>query len=194
MTLKRVVLPAPFGPMMPTISPGAARSETSPTAVSPPKRLVTASSSSIAARGADALAEPSDQALRDQADHHDEEAAVDDEVDADEPASDVAEHGTERGLERGDEERAHEGPHGRAHASDDGVQGEADREIHGEDVEGIHEAHVLRPQRAANAGEGGGGGNGPDLEPTARNAERLRGILVLAYAGQLIADARALEV
>src|SRR5437867_6184185 len=194
MTLKRVVLPAPLGPMMPTISPGAARSETSRTAVRPPKRLVTASSSSIAARGADALAEPSDQALRDEANHHDEEAAVDDEVDADEAAPDVAEHGAEGGLERGDEEGAHEGPHGCAHPADDGVESEADREVHREDVEGIHEAHVLRPQGAAHAGEGGRGGDGPHLEPAARNAEGLGGVLVLSHPGELIADARALEI
>src|SRR5262249_22877088 len=113
MMLNSVVLPAPLGPMMPTISPGAARTETWRTAVSPPKRLVTASSSSIAARGAEALAEPADQALGDEADDDDEEAAVDDEIDAHEPAAYVAEGGAEARLERGDEDRSHEGAHGR---------------------------------------------------------------------------------
>src|SRR4029077_5345005 len=63
MTLKSVVLPAPLGPMMPRISPGAARRLTSFTAVRPPKRLVTASSSSIASHRAQPLPDPADQAL-----------------------------------------------------------------------------------------------------------------------------------
>jgi hypothetical protein len=36
-----VVLPAPFGPMTPTISPGAAWSDTRSSAVSPPNATVT---------------------------------------------------------------------------------------------------------------------------------------------------------
>src|SRR4029450_878249 len=127
MTLKSVVLPAPLGPMMPTISPGAARSETSRTAVRPPNRWVTASSSSIAARGAEALAEPSDQALRDEADYDDEQAAIDDEVDTYEAASDVAEGDAEAGLEGRDENGANERAHGRRDAPDDSVQREAYR-------------------------------------------------------------------
>src|SRR5215470_15215492 len=147
MTLKSVVLPAPLGPMMPTISPGAARRETSRTAVSPPKRLVTASSSSIGAPGAEALAEPADQ-----------------------PAPHVAEGRAEARLERRNEYRSHEGAHACPDAADDGVESEADGEIDGKDVEGIHEAHVLRPQGAAGAGQCGGDGDGQHLEPPARDA------------------------
>src|SRR5215831_20112276 len=40
MQLKRVVLPAPFGPIRPTISPGSMASETSLLATSPPNRRV----------------------------------------------------------------------------------------------------------------------------------------------------------
>src|SRR5215468_1214238 len=194
MTLKSVVLPAPLGPMMPTISPGATPRETSRTAVNPPKRLVTASSSSIAAPGAEALAEPTDQALGDEAHDDDEEAAVDDEIDAHQPAPHVAEGGAEARLERRDEDRSHEGAHGRPDAADDGVESEAHGEIDGEDVEGIHEAHVLRPQGAAGAGESGGDGDGQHLEPPARDATALGGVLVLAHAGEPIAEPRALEV
>ena len=43
MTLNSVVLPAPLGPMTPTTSPGETVSETSSSAVRPPKRTVTAS-------------------------------------------------------------------------------------------------------------------------------------------------------
>ena len=45
-TLNSVVLPAPFGPIRPTISPGAASTETSSSATIPPKRRVTCSTES----------------------------------------------------------------------------------------------------------------------------------------------------
>src|SRR6476661_8772191 len=109
MTLKRVVLPAPLGPMMPRISPGAARRLTSFTAVSPPKRLVTASSSSIASHRAQPLPDPANQALGHEAHDHDEQAAEDDQLDPDEPRLEVAERRAHVGRERGEEERAHEG-------------------------------------------------------------------------------------
>ena len=50
-TLKNVVLPAPFGPMMPVIDPAATAKSTSSTARSPPNDLLSrcASSSIIAA-------------------------------------------------------------------------------------------------------------------------------------------------
>jgi hypothetical protein len=41
MQLTKVVLPAPFGPMRPTISPGATSSAIVLTATTPPKRIVT---------------------------------------------------------------------------------------------------------------------------------------------------------
>src|SRR5678816_240429 len=126
MTLKSVVLPAPLGPMMPRISPGAARRLTSFTAVSPPKRLVTASSSSIASHRAQPLPDPADQALGHEAHDHDEQAAVDDQVDADEPGLEVAERRAQVDLERGDEERAHEGADRGPEPADDAVEREAD--------------------------------------------------------------------
>src|SRR3984893_9176823 len=133
MTVKSVVLPAPLGPMMPRISPGAARRLTSFTAVRPPKRLVTASSSSIASHRAQPLPDPADQALGHEAHDHDEQAAVDDQVDADEPRLEVAEGRAQVDLERGDEERAHEGADRGAESADDAVQREADREVDRED-------------------------------------------------------------
>src|SRR4051812_28916254 len=47
-TLNRVVLPAPFGPMRPVILPGSALNDTSSTATLPPKRTTTPSTSSWA--------------------------------------------------------------------------------------------------------------------------------------------------
>src|SRR5262249_36279799 len=194
MTLKSVVLPAPLGPMMPTISPGPTRSETSRTAVSPPKRLVTASSSSIAAPGAEALTEPADQALGDEAHDDDEKAAVDDEIDAHQTAPHVAEGGAEARLERRDENRSHEGAHGRPDAADDGVEGETDGEVDGKDVEGIHEAPSLAPRGARGGGGGGGGGEGQPGAWGAGDARGRGGVLVSAPPGEPIAEPRALEV
>src|SRR5512144_293647 len=177
MTLKSVVLPAPLGPMMPRISPGAARKLTSLTAVRPPKRLVTASSSSIASHRAQPLPEEAHQALGDEAHDHDEQAAVDDQVDADEPGLEVAERRAQVGLERGDEQRAHEGADRGPDAPDDAVEREAHREVDREDVEGVDEAHVLGPEAAAHRGERGARRDRRDLEAPARDAERLRRVL-----------------
>ena len=47
MQLKKVVLPAPLGPMSPTICPGPTDMSTSRTATSPPKRRVTLRASRI---------------------------------------------------------------------------------------------------------------------------------------------------
>src|SRR5205085_5913014 len=48
MALKKVVLPAPLGPMMPTSSPPSIATETPSTAVRPPKRTVTSRADSSA--------------------------------------------------------------------------------------------------------------------------------------------------
>jgi hypothetical protein len=46
--LKKVVLPAPLGPISPMISPRSTRKFTESTAVRPPKRMVTFSASRMA--------------------------------------------------------------------------------------------------------------------------------------------------
>ena len=58
-TLKRVVLPAPFGPMSPVIEPSAIDSEAPSTARNPPKRLWRSRTSIIDSPSAGALAAPS---------------------------------------------------------------------------------------------------------------------------------------
>src|SRR3990167_2895523 len=91
--------------IMPRRSPLATSSETPPTAVSPPKRFVTDSRASMAlsmrcARApGEQGAEGAEEALRHEADHDDEEAAVDDQVDADQARRDVGERGAEVVLE-----------------------------------------------------------------------------------------------
>src|SRR5205823_1722842 len=51
MTLNAVVLPAPFGPISPTISPSRASNETRSSATTPPKRRVTFSTERSAIGG-----------------------------------------------------------------------------------------------------------------------------------------------
>src|SRR5438309_12036933 len=93
MQLKSVVLPAPLGPMRPTISPGSTASEISLLASRPPKRFVTASTLSSGAmrsgrrRGRAVPANPARPRQREQAGgaergDEDDDQAVDDEVDA----------------------------------------------------------------------------------------------------------------
>src|SRR5581483_2696467 len=70
MRLRSVVLPEPFGPKMPRISPSAIENETSLTAVRPPKRLVSPSTSSSTAPPGDRSDDPvgHDQDAEDQDD------------------------------------------------------------------------------------------------------------------------------
>src|SRR5437762_10836332 len=131
MTLKSVVLPAPFGPMMPSRSPARTSRLTARTAVRPPKRLVTRSSVSTDSPGANASGEP-DQSLRGEPDDEDEGRAVDDEIDPGEPGLHARERRPQVRLERRDQHRAEKGAEGRAQSPDDRVQREPDREVDGE--------------------------------------------------------------
>src|SRR5947209_8122311 len=192
MTLKSVVLPAPFGPMMPRRSPWRTWRLTSRTAVRPPKRFVTRSSVSTSSPGPEAPGE-ADQSVGGEAHHEDEGRAVDDEVDPGEPRLEARECRAQVRLERCDQDRAEEGAEGGAQTADDRVQREPDREVDREDVEGVDEADVLRPQRAADRRQRGAERHREDFQPAARDAERLGGVLVLPDAGELVADPRALE-
>src|SRR4029079_15883581 len=90
MQLNSVVLPAPLGPISPTISPGSMASETSRLASSPPKRLLEdcrLSRAAIALRRGAPAPEPArpgqrEQARRPERRDQDDDEAVDDEVDA----------------------------------------------------------------------------------------------------------------
>src|SRR5574341_1711294 len=193
MTLKSVVLPAPFGPMMPSRSPARTSNETSRTAVSPPKRLVTRSSVSTGPPRPQA-GDDAGEALGHEAHDEDQRDAVDDQVDAGEARLHPGDRGAQVRLERRDQERAQVRAERRSHPADDRVQREADREVHREDVERVDEADVLRPERAADRGERGARRHGDDLQAPARDAEGLGRVLVLAHARELVADPRPLEV
>src|SRR5215470_13714695 len=67
----RVLLPAPFGPMMACSSPGGMASEMPSEATTPPKRLVRPSIASSASATADILQQAVDAAAREQ--HHQQE-------------------------------------------------------------------------------------------------------------------------
>src|SRR5687767_189117 len=91
MQLKSVVLPAPLGPMRPTISPASMASDTSRLASRPPNCLVDASTLSngaiVLGRGRPAEAQPARPRQREQAGgaerrDGDDDEAVHDEVDA----------------------------------------------------------------------------------------------------------------
>src|SRR5438128_199141 len=174
MTLKSVVLPAPFGPMMPRRSPWRTWRLTSRTAVRPPKRFVTRSSVSTSSPGPEAPGE-ADQSLGGEAHHEDEGRAVDDEVDPGEPRLEARECRAQVRLERRDQDRAEEGAEGGAQTADDRVQREPDREVDREDVEGVHEADVLRPQRAADRRQRGAERHREDFQSAARDADRPAG-------------------
>src|SRR5207249_813173 len=192
MTLKSVVLPAPFGPMMPRRSPRRTSRLTLRTAVRPPKRFVTRSSVSTGPPGPQATGDTG-QALGGEPHDEDEGRAVDDEIDAGEPGLQTRERRAQVRLERRDQDRAEEGAQGGAQPPDDRVQREPDREVDREDIEGVDEADVLRPERAADRRHRGAERHRADLQSAARDAERLGGVLVLTDAGELVADPRGLE-
>src|SRR2546429_57685 len=116
MTLKSVVLPAPFGPMMPSRSPARTSRLTSRTAVRPPKRFVTRSSVSTDSPGRSKASGEPDQSLGGEPDDEDEGRAVDDEIDPGESGLHARERGAQVRLERRDQHRAEKGAEGRAAA------------------------------------------------------------------------------
>src|SRR5437764_10004400 len=109
MTLNSVVLPAPFGPMMPSSSPACTASVTLRTAVRPPNRLVTLSSCSIGPAHTEPGGDPG-EALGCPAHDEDEHDAEDDEVDAAEAGLHAGERRAQVRLERRDQARPEVGP------------------------------------------------------------------------------------
>src|SRR5262245_22108084 len=140
--------------MIPSRSPAPTVKLTSRTAVRPPNRLVTPSSVSMRLSYPQARRQPH-QALRDEADDQDEGDAIDDQVDSGEAGLHARKGGPQVRLQGGDEQRSQEWAEGGAHAPDDRVEGEPDRQVDREDVEGVHEADVLGPQGPSDRREGG---------------------------------------
>src|SRR5258708_331558 len=77
-TLNSVVLPAPFGPTRPTISPSPTASETPSSARTPPNRTpMSISSSTFCRHGRVALREQPEEAARREQDHRRQQRAED---------------------------------------------------------------------------------------------------------------------
>src|SRR5712691_8675778 len=160
----RVVLPAPFGPISAVMRPASAVNDARSTASSPPKRFDTRSTrrrgSAIAAlrrcgcgggRGPKATAQvgkDAGDAARRERNHRDEDAAVDDEVEAGRIA------GRELGelSERLDHERTEKRTEDGADTPDDGSEQRLDRDPRPIGDAGVDEQEILGVESAARRG------------------------------------------
>src|SRR5216683_3158883 len=165
--LNRVVFPAPLGPMTPRISPSFSSRSTESTALRPPNRFETPSARRMTvtvrrlrlqrrldlgpqepetARDAE---EEAHHAQRLEEDDHDQQHAVDPEVQLRiGPDQVLPQHDEHHGAERGSDD----GPH----ASDHGHEHEGDAAVESEHVAGLDEVLVAGVERAADAdGEAG---------------------------------------
>src|SRR5581483_7930877 len=168
MQLNSVVLPAPFGPISPTISPRSMASVTPRLAMSPPKRFVAASTVSSGAidlpvdrgrldRRATRLApEPAPPRQRQQArraegrDGHDDHA-VHDQIDA-APRERPGPEGRAHDLrDRDENDRAEHRSPQMTDAADDGGH---DRQRRPVELEHLLRKHGQRPERVEDAGGG----------------------------------------
>src|SRR5690349_24196722 len=157
--LKKVDLPAPLGPMRPTISPSSTVRSASATAVKPAKRLVTFSALSSMAwrRGASGARRGQSMPNLEQTaglkagDEHDD-AAIDDEGEA---GAAAAEPGVGGGLERHEDNGAQERTEERSGAAERGDDDHLHRNENAEAALGIDEAGLKGIERARERGEGG---------------------------------------
>src|SRR5579872_3445702 len=142
MQLKKVDLPAPFGPISPTISPASTASEASASATKPPNAFETSCvSSSMGHACRDPPPELQQAAGLEAREDHDD-AAVEDEG---ESAATAAEPRVGGALQRNQDERADQRPVERAAATesrdDDHLYGDQDAEpalgVHEADLEGV---------------------------------------------------------
>ena len=161
MALKSVVLPAPFGPMIPYTSPRATENDTSSRATSPPNRTRRSSTRSSGAVPALRLAGPGsgaadrprptapaphrpDQAVRPEHRRPDQEEPVDQEpVHVDHP---------EHLRQRDQEPRAHHGAEGVPAAAHDQHRDDEDR-LDAREVLGADVGEVVREEAAGQPGQ-----------------------------------------
>src|SRR5207247_11339498 len=205
MQLNSVVLPAPFGPMRPTISPGSMASDTSRLASRPPKRLLAASTLSKAAmalcrraRRPPPKAQPAGPRQREQAGwterrDDDDDEAVDDQVDA------------AAGERPGAERRAHDL---RDRDEDDGAKHRAPQPADAADHRGhdrqrapVELQHLLGkhrqgPEGVEHAGSGEDGrGDAPrdHLVEPAVDADAFGRFLIVADGAEVVTELGALD-
>src|SRR5690242_6841352 len=177
MQLKKVDLPAPFGPIRPMISPASTERSAPATARKLPNALETffASSSTAAPPfpGREAIPQI-EQPARLEAGDDDDDAAVEN---VSEAGAAAAEPGVGRGLQRnedrGAEQRAVERPRPAERGDDDHLHRNKDAEA----ALRIDESGLQRIERSGNRGEDGAQHQRLNLGVQHRDAEALRGAL-----------------
>src|SRR6266487_1007450 len=193
--LINVVFPAPFGPMSPRISPVATRSETSRTAIRPPKRTDTRSTVSRSVTGAPRRPRPA-HATRDHLpDRHESVRQEDQEPEQHQRIDDVAVlfHGAQRfghrAQHRGADHRAAHRPHS---TYDD--EGDLAQRCRDTELDGIDEADDDRLQSAGDAGISRGQRECRELHAVNGHAERLGGVRTQPNRVELTPYARCEQI
>src|SRR3954451_8759104 len=208
--LKQVVLPAPFGPIRPRISPGRRSRDTSARATTPPKRMVTLRSDNSASAGARTvsaadsgtgrplleLLEPlvqllgahaparREQALRTEVGQQHEQHPEDQHPEVGEGPEQLGQVGDDDGAE-------HDAP-AVARAADDHGCDEQDGQQQLERLR-VDERLPGRKQRAGQTADEGADREREQLELERRYAHQLGGVLVLPGRLPRAADAAALQ-
>ena len=211
-----VVLPAPFGPIRPTTSPGRTSIDTSSTATTEPKRTVRPVIDSVAAgdrldlgrqeagarsgrratrwsfshSGPAVHDDVGDAVLVDDEDHEEDER-TDDEVP---PVLEVEPVLDDAGADAADRVRSAE--HRAEHVAETADHGVAEAVDRREDVE-LRVRDDLAPEADEDAGDGGEAGRDRErvqLDAEHRDAERRGGALVRAHRDEPAAGARSAEV
>src|SRR5947209_17021552 len=166
-TLRSVVFPEPFGPMMPRTSPGATTNDTFETAMRPLKRLVTARTSSSTPRPP--RHERSHDAAGHDEDREDQDGAVEHRAQLTAQVDDV--------RQPGEDERANYRSGQRALAAEQDHGQDLHRLVDAE-VAGIDVAGVVAVEAAREGGERVPEGEGQQLVAEDVDAERAREVLV----------------
>src|SRR5664280_193525 len=184
---KRVVLPAPFGPMTPKISPGATSNETPLTATRPPKRTVSARTETTGS----GIEVEAPQASRPKAPHEAEEALRLEEHDGDQQRPIDEERGAEQGrdrqeleLEPAEEDRAEDRSRHGPDSANDRHQDDREAQAEVEHRAGRYVLEIDREQAARQADERGREGVYGDLQARGVHAERRGGSDVLPDGGE----------
>ena len=154
--LKSVVLPAPFGPMTPQISPAATSNVTASTAVRPRNRLVTASSGQqrghrSALRQAEPPRQPGPDAAGQGDDDEQQAGAVEHLLGAGQIEAERGQRAVQRFGKAGEQEGADDRPEQRSEAADDRADDDLDR---ARDVEDLLGKQVVVVEGVEDAGEG----------------------------------------
>src|SRR5205814_8354673 len=197
--LKNVDLPAPFGPISPTISPAATSSVAPESAMKLPKLRVTSRALSSmalcrrflpAARRAMRQPPPQvDEPARLEPGQHHDDAAVQDIGEAGPAAAEQRiRHGLQRDQDDGAEQRAEQGPGAAERRDDDHL----DRAQNAEAAFRIDEADHQRIKRTGDRGEGRADEECVELIAAHRHAEAARRALAGPDGAPVIAHAAAL--